>query len=255
MAYAAKGGTQAADGEGRNSPYTTALLRYLEEPGLEIGLMFRRVRDAVLKATGGSQEPFTYGSLSSAWVYLKAAPSPSLPTSPAPVAEDGGSDRVRAERLTVEQLATERLATERELLFWESVKDSRNAADIQAYLDHYPAGTYEVLARNRLAALQRPEAPSSASQVTAESMEGKLELSRADRRLIQLGLAVEGYDPGPADGLFGRGTRGAIGRWQASQDEEATGYLDVESAKVLLAAGRAREQEAGSRGRGGASEA
>lgn len=31
-----------------------------------------------------------------------------------------------------------------------------------------------------------------------------VELSRADRRLVQLGLVAEGLDPGPADGLFGR---------------------------------------------------
>ena len=65
VAYAAKEGTVAADGEGRNSPYTSALLAHLEEPGLEVGLMFRKVRDAVLATTGGQQEPFWYGSLSS----------------------------------------------------------------------------------------------------------------------------------------------------------------------------------------------
>lgn len=61
--YAAKDGTTASDGEGRNSPYTTALLRYLNEPGIEVGMMFRKVRDAVVKATNGLQEPFRYGSL------------------------------------------------------------------------------------------------------------------------------------------------------------------------------------------------
>ena len=61
VAYAAKGGTVAADGKGRNSPYTQALLAHLEEPGLEVGLMFRKVRDAVLKSTGRKQESFTYG--------------------------------------------------------------------------------------------------------------------------------------------------------------------------------------------------
>ena len=48
VAYAAKEGTVAEDGAGRNSPYSAALLAYLEEPGLEVGLMFRKVRDAVL---------------------------------------------------------------------------------------------------------------------------------------------------------------------------------------------------------------
>ena len=71
MAYAAKEGTVAADGEGRNSPYTEALLRFLEEPGLDLGLMFRKVRDAVLASTGRAQEPFVYGSLSGEGVFLK----------------------------------------------------------------------------------------------------------------------------------------------------------------------------------------
>ena len=74
VAYAAKGGTVAADGDGRNSPYTEALLAHLEEPGLEVGMMFRRVRDAVLASTRRRQEPFVYGSLSSEMVYLKAPP-------------------------------------------------------------------------------------------------------------------------------------------------------------------------------------
>ena len=47
MAYAAAAGTTAADGRGRNSPYTAALLSHLETP-LEIGLLFRRVRAQVL---------------------------------------------------------------------------------------------------------------------------------------------------------------------------------------------------------------
>ena len=81
VAYAAKEGTVAPDGEGRNSPYTTVLLAHLEQPGLEPGLMFRKVRDAILASTGGRQEPFVYGSLSSEEAYLAALPN--LAPSPA----------------------------------------------------------------------------------------------------------------------------------------------------------------------------
>ena len=59
VAYAAAAGTTAADGRGRNSPYTAALLSHLETP-LEIGLLFRRVRAAVLAATNGTQRPHEY---------------------------------------------------------------------------------------------------------------------------------------------------------------------------------------------------
>ncbi|MEZ5870850.1 MAG: caspase family protein [Nitratireductor sp.] len=64
VAFAAEAGAVAADGTGVNSPFAKALANNLTTPDLEIGLMFRRVRDAVLRETGNSQEPHTYGSLS-----------------------------------------------------------------------------------------------------------------------------------------------------------------------------------------------
>lgn len=62
VAYAAAAGTTAADGTGRNSPYTEALLTYLEQP-LEISALFRRVRGRVLTSTAGRQRPHEYQSL------------------------------------------------------------------------------------------------------------------------------------------------------------------------------------------------
>ncbi len=64
VAFAAREGTVALDGDGENSPYAAALIDALSAPGLEIGKLFRRVRDRVLEATGGQQEPAVYGSLS-----------------------------------------------------------------------------------------------------------------------------------------------------------------------------------------------
>ena len=62
VAYAAAAGTTAADGRGRNSPYTSALLSHLETP-LEILTLFRRVRAQVLASTNGQQRPHEYQSL------------------------------------------------------------------------------------------------------------------------------------------------------------------------------------------------
>ena len=62
VAYAAAAGTTAADGTGRNSPYTSALLAHLDEP-LEILTLFRRVRARVLETTNGGQRPHEYQSL------------------------------------------------------------------------------------------------------------------------------------------------------------------------------------------------
>ena len=85
-----------------------------------------------------------------------------------------------------------------------------------------------------------------------ESVEAALALTRADRRLIQSALTAEGFAPGPADGVFGRRTRAAIGQWQAARGEEPTGYLDAEAAKSLLALGTKLEREAAARAELGA---
>jgi uncharacterized caspase-like protein len=63
VAFAAKAGAVANDGDGDNSPFATALVKYIAEPGLDLRLAFGRVRDDVLKSTGNRQEPFVYGSL------------------------------------------------------------------------------------------------------------------------------------------------------------------------------------------------
>jgi multidrug efflux pump subunit AcrA (membrane-fusion protein) len=65
VAYAAKHGEIALDGDGTNSPFVTALIRHLPTPGMEIYKLFRLVRDEVLTATARKQEPFFYGSLPS----------------------------------------------------------------------------------------------------------------------------------------------------------------------------------------------
>lgn len=74
VAYAAKEGTTADDGDADHSPYTAALLANLETPGLEVNFLFRRVRDDVMQRTGGMQEPFVYGSLGGTPIYFKPEP-------------------------------------------------------------------------------------------------------------------------------------------------------------------------------------
>ena len=63
IAYAAKAGSTAADGDGNNSPFTSALVKYLPTPGLDLRMAFGFVRDDVMKVTRNRQEPFIYGSL------------------------------------------------------------------------------------------------------------------------------------------------------------------------------------------------
>src|SRR5205807_664118 len=72
VAFAAQAGTTAEDGLGHNhSPFTKALLKYVEEPGLEIQFLFRKVTGEVLAETKSNQRPAQYGSLLGDSVYLK----------------------------------------------------------------------------------------------------------------------------------------------------------------------------------------
>jgi uncharacterized caspase-like protein len=83
IAYAAKAGSLSYEGSGPNSPFTTALLKHLSEPGLDIRIALGRVRDEVLKNTGNRQEPFVYGSLGGTIVSLVPARAPKASESPA----------------------------------------------------------------------------------------------------------------------------------------------------------------------------
>jgi tetratricopeptide (TPR) repeat protein len=63
VVFAARDGQVALDGEGGNSPFAVAIVQRISAPGVEINKLFRLVRDDVMEATAGLQEPYTYGSL------------------------------------------------------------------------------------------------------------------------------------------------------------------------------------------------
>ena len=75
IAYAAKAGSTAEDGEGDNSPFATALVKHLAVPGLDIRLAFGRIRDEVMKRTANKQEPFVYGSIGGEVISIVPAPA------------------------------------------------------------------------------------------------------------------------------------------------------------------------------------
>jgi uncharacterized caspase-like protein len=64
VAYAAKHGETALDGDGGNSPFATAFVKNLQTPGLEVRRLFDYVRDDVMESTKDRQQPFSYGSIS-----------------------------------------------------------------------------------------------------------------------------------------------------------------------------------------------
>jgi len=95
VAYAAREGSTADDGDGGNSPFTTALTQRIATPGLEIRLLFGQVRDEVLRSTDRRQEPAIYGSLGGDPFYFVApAPQP-VAVAAAPPAPKGKAGRAQ----------------------------------------------------------------------------------------------------------------------------------------------------------------
>lgn len=169
VAYAAKAGSTALDGDGANSPYTTALLKHLATPGLDVRLAFGRVRDDVLAATGRRQEPFVYGSLGGSEMALVP-----VTARPAPSSE----------------------AASRE---WQDVKDATSIAALEAFAARHRADeVYRDLARSRIAHLKRGQ--TEAAQRRAADAEARMADSVADLgRLTRIATRYANGDGVPQD--------------------------------------------------------
>ncbi len=87
VAYATAPGRIAPDGKGRNSPFAAALVRWIGQPGREIGQMFRRVGREVFDQTGGEQVPWVIEALLGDFYFAGDTKSPgATPPRPAPLA-------------------------------------------------------------------------------------------------------------------------------------------------------------------------
>jgi uncharacterized caspase-like protein len=140
VAYAAKDGTVASDGRGRNSPFTTAILNNIETPGVELRFLFAAVRDEVMAATNREQQPFTYGSLPRQSIYLRP------PTQPEGVAVPQISEAAQA---------------------WQVTQNTTSVAVLEDFIRQFGSSPYGSMARARLEELRR--APSANVNPPAEA--------------------------------------------------------------------------------------
>jgi uncharacterized caspase-like protein len=82
IAFSAKAGSTAADGDGARRPFTASLLKHLAEPGVDLRIAFGRIRDEVYNDTQHRHEPFLYGSVRGSLVSLVADAKPSEQQAP-----------------------------------------------------------------------------------------------------------------------------------------------------------------------------
>jgi hypothetical protein len=142
VAYAARDGSVAADGAGRNSPYTAALLKHIETAGLEVDFLFRNVRDDVMAATNNEQQPFVYGSLSSDEIYFKPPATDGSAASPSP--PDAAE------------------------IAWSFLKATKDISSLTRFVERFPASSHVSDVRVRIASLET--APTSTATAGAASL-------------------------------------------------------------------------------------
>ncbi|QQO14541.1 caspase family protein [Bradyrhizobium diazoefficiens] len=169
IAYSAKAGFTAQDGDGANSPFTVALSKHLTTPGLDVRRAFGFVRDDVLKSTGNKQEPFVYGSLGGEDVPL--VPVKAVAAAPVAPAPNPQADVRRDYELSLQV---------------------GNRAAWEAFLAQHPDGFYANLAKLQLEKIGAEQAHAAATE--------KAKQAEAERdRLAALGAQKDAQAKAAAD--------------------------------------------------------
>lgn len=122
-------------------------------------------------------------------------------------------------------------------MIWNRVEATNTVAAYERYLSRFPQGRYAEDAREAIRDLT--ETPIE----RAARLEFSLEMDGSLRRGIQENLKTLGYYDLAVDGVFGAGTRTGIGRWQADNGFERTGYLTANQITLLQRQAAEREEE------------
>jgi hypothetical protein len=190
ISFATRPGSTASDGMSGHGVYTEQLLAKMKEPNQPIEQVLKRVSADVKRATRGAQEPWMEGSIEGDFYFRgggAAASAPPITAGP------------------IDPLAVE-------LAFWDSVKNSSNSGDYQAYLEKYPNGQFAPIAKQRAMA---PPAPAPDRVASAAPT------SRAARPLI----AIVGFE--------NKSTYGADKLWDTSGQLVFSNLMEMGTFRVV----------------------
>jgi uncharacterized caspase-like protein len=167
IAYATQPDNTALDGTGRNSPFTTALLKHIPTPGLEVRSMMTRVRADVLAATRDRQLPWDHSSLIGEVVLAPSAAAVAAPASPLPAKGAATS-------------APPQLPSSEAERAWAVTKDTTSRAVLQAFIKRHASTIYGEMASARLKELeqqtQKPPEQKSQAQKPEQKPQDKVAL-------------------------------------------------------------------------------
>ena len=220
VVYATQSDQVAQDGNERNSPFTSAFLKRLIEPGLEVGTLFRRVTSDVSLKTGGKQVPEVSISLGADYFLNRS---------------------------------------ETDALAWPKVRDSNDPQAFRDFLARYPGSFLVPDARHRIEQIEASSqavkdklaeddarARAEATRVTAQAQENVKRLAEQVRKDEQLRLAREDADRKArevADRLAAEKAQKELADRKAKEEADRMAAAAAENAR-RLAAEQAKKEEA-----------
>lgn len=146
ISFATQPGNVALDGDGQNSPFTTALVKHLGTPGQDITRDLVLVRRDVLSATNGEQVPWENSSLTGEVILQEKIEEPEPP----------------------------RIDPQIELTYWDTIKNGQTTSYFETYLKRYPDGQFVDLARLRI---QEIEAAEKKNQLNRQQQDTAAEIA------------------------------------------------------------------------------
>ncbi|MGI9385558.1 MAG: caspase family protein, partial [Methyloligellaceae bacterium] len=244
IAFATQPGNVALDGDGRNSPFTRALLKNIETQGASIGDMMIEVRNDVISATEGKQVPWENSSLTGRFFFKPAGASPE----PAQQQANHTRGQLDVPNTTFDHT------------FWTSIRDSNNPSLYQEYLNRFPDGVFSPIAQAKLRKMRSikvEEKPAAAPAPKKEEVKQALlqdqsgasapavqpaapaidpeEVKRQLARDMQTALKRHRCYLGRVDGLWGPGSRAAVTRFNQVSRKRLSGEPNADSIGVIKA--------------------
>ena len=205
VAYATEPDNVAQDGTGRNSPFTSALLKNMDRPGLSLSDMMIEVRNDVIQSTNGKQVPWDTSSLTGRFYFKIEGTVTVTPERPAPAPPNSATDRTAVE-----------------LAVWNAIQNSSDPAAFEKFLKDFPDRAFAIAARDKLPALRTKVA----------NLPKKVEIDPCDR------LAAAPGDPGRPRGVAGVEISDIDGPKAIAACRTAVAN-DPESARFAFSLGRA----------------
>lgn len=239
IAFATQPDNVALDGDGRNSPFTQALLQNIGRPGIEISTLMTDVRRQVFEKTDEQQIPWINSSLLGRFYFKGGEDSKQVASlgndkvtttdaspEPAPIAK---VQPVAPKAPTSAPSSDQLLSMRVEQLAWEAVKDSQNVDELAAFIKSFGNGFFGDLAKLRLARIEKSKsANTKVASLKDTDVSRKIEVEKVIRdappvlpkvvtrnttRQIQAELNRIGCSVGSADGLWGKKSTRALSKY------------------------------------------